>query len=205
MLGWTRSELRILQKFSAPIQIQAYLNRLRYNDQSTMMSPRRVMTARAAHCLEGALFAAAALRFLGHPPCIVDLTAHNDDDHIIAVFREEGLWGAIAKSNTTLLRFREPVYRSLRELAMSYFEMYFNTKGDKTLISYSRPVNLVRFDRFGWMTASEDLEYISDHLCAIHHIPLLTEKRRKHLNRADKDLMQACFLGSLPSGLYKPI
>jgi hypothetical protein len=205
MLSWTRGELRILQNFSAPIQIQAYLNQLRYNDQSTMMSPRRIMKARAAHCLEGALFAAAALRFLGHPPCIVDLTAHNDDDHIIAVFREEGLWGAIAKSNTTLLRFREPVYRCLRELVMSYFEMYFNTKGEKTLTSYTRPVNLARFDRRGWMTAGQDLEYISDYLFEIPHIPLLPKKGRKRLNRADKDLMRACFLGSLPSGLYKPI
>jgi hypothetical protein len=162
------------------------------------------MKARAAHCFEGALFAAAALRVLGHTPCIVDLVAHNDDDHVIAVFRERGLWGAIAKSNTTLLRFREPVYRSLRELVMSYFEMYFNTKGDKSLVSYSRPVNLSRFDGLQWMTAPGDLDYIGDHLFSIAHIPVVPEEHRESLNRADKDVMKACFLGSIPSGLYKP-
>jgi hypothetical protein len=202
--GWNQTELKILRSFSAPIQIQTFLNRLRYNDQPTTMSPRRVMKARTAHCFEGALFAAAALRFLGHPPWIVDLVAHNDDDHVIAVFREHGLWGAVAKSNTTLLRFREPVYRSLRELVMSYFEMYFNTKGDKSLVSYSRPVNLARFDRRRWMTAPEDLDDIGDHLFAIPHIPVVPEGQRERLGPADQDVMKACFLGSIPSGLYKP-
>lgn len=181
-----------------------FLNRLTYNDQPTTMSPRRVMKERTAHCFEGAMFAAAALRFLGDPPLIVDLTAHNDDDHVIAVFRRNGFWGAIAKSNTTLLRFREPVYRSLRELVMSYFEMYFNTKGEKSLVSYSRPVNLSRFDRRSWMTAEVDLDYIGDHLFAVKHIKVMPDARRKQLSPADRDVVKACFLGSIPSGLYRP-
>lgn len=201
---WSRSELRLLESFSAPIHIQTFLNRLRYNDQPTTMSPRRVMKERTAHCFEGAMFAAAALRFLGDPPLIVDLAAFNDDDHVVAVFRRNGLWGAVAKSNTTMLRFREPVYRTLRELVMSYFEMYFNTKGDKSLVSYSRPVNLARFDRRRWMTAAEDLDFIGDHLFAVRHINVVPDRLRKQLNPADKEVVRACFLGSLPSGLYRP-
>ena len=94
--AWNPAELRILRKFKTPVDIQSYLNRLPYNDKATAMSPRRVLRERTAHCFEGALFAAAALRFLGYPPLIVDLAAHNDDDHVIAVFKENRLWGAIA-------------------------------------------------------------------------------------------------------------
>jgi hypothetical protein len=200
---WSKKELSVFQGLTTPFQIQAYLNRLRYNDQATTMSPRRVIRERAAHCFEGALFDAAALRFLGYPPSIADLAARNDDDHVIAIYRVNGFWGAVAKSNTTMLRFREPVYRSLRELVMSYFEMYFNTKGDKSLISYSRPVNLARYDRLGWMTAEEDLDYIGDHLFAIPHIDVMPASQRKLLSPTDKDVLEACFLGALPSGLYQ--
>jgi hypothetical protein len=201
---WKQRELRLFRSFAAPIHIQSFLNRLRYNDRPTTMSPRRVIKERTAHCFEGAMFAAAALRFLGYPPLIVDLAACNDDDHVIAVFRENGFWGAVAKSNTTLLRFREPVYRDLRELVMSYFEMYFNTKGDKSLVSYSRPVNLARYDHRKWMTDMEDLDFIGDYLFAIKHTNVIPEAQRKLLHKADKEVVKACFLGSIPSGLYKP-
>ncbi len=201
---WNQKELNLLREFSAPIDIQSYLNHLRYNDQPTTMSPRRVMKQGAAHCFEGALFAAAALRSLGFPPLIVDLAAYNDDDHVIAVFRKNGYWGAVAKSNTTMLRFREPVYRNLRELVMSYFDMYFNTNGDKSLVSYSRPVSLARFDRLGWATAVEDLDYIGDYLFSVRHIDVVPASQRKLLSPTDRDVLRACFLGSLPSGLFKP-
>jgi hypothetical protein len=201
---WNPRELRLLRSFAAPIDIQSFLNRLPYNDRGTAMSPRAVMRERTAHCFEGALFAAAALRFLGHPALIVDLAADNDDDHVIAVFRENRLWGAVAKSNTTMLRFREPVYRTLRELVMSYFEMYFNTKGYKSLLSYSRPVNLARYDHLGWMTAAEDLHYMGDHLYAIGHIKVVPDAQRKLLSPADRDLLKACFMGAKGSGLFKP-
>ncbi|MBZ5499794.1 MAG: hypothetical protein LAP85_25625 [Acidobacteriia bacterium] len=204
MTHWSPGELRRLRSFATPNDIQIYLNRLPYNDQPHTKSPRRVMKEGTAHCFEGALFAATGLRFLGHAPLIVDLAACNDDDHVIAVFRMNGLWGAVAKSNTTLLRFREPVYRSLRELVMSYFEGYFNTRGDKSLISYSRPVNLARYDGRGWMTAEEDLDYIGAHLVAIRHIAIMPAAQRKLLSPADKEVLRACFLGALPSGLYRP-
>lgn len=201
---WSREELHLFRELRDPMRIQEYLNGLQYNDRGTAMSPRRVMRERAAHCFEGALFAAAALRTRGHPPLIVDMLAHNDDDHVIAVFRKNGLWGAVAKSNTTMLRFREPVYRSLRELVMSYFEMYFNTDGYKSLISYSRPLDLSTYDRRCWSTTEEDLQFIGDRLSEIRHTPLLTEAQRKSLSKADPDLMKGCFLGSIESGLYKP-
>ncbi len=202
--SWTPAELRILRPFKAPVDVQTWLNRLPYNDRTTAMSPRRVLRERTAHCFEGALFAAAAIRFLGYPPLIVDLAAHNDDDHVIAVFRENGLWGAVAKSNTTMLRFREPVYRSLRELVMSYFDVYFNTRGDKSLWSYSRPVHLARREFGNWMWAEEELDHIGEHLFSIKHIEVVPQSQRRLLSRADKDVIKACFLGSRRSGLYKP-
>jgi hypothetical protein len=123
--------------------------------------------------MDGALFAAAALRVQGHAPLIVDLEAVRDDDHVLAVFRERGCWGAIARSNFSGLRFREPVYRTLRELVMSYFECYFNLRRQKTLRRYSRPVDLSRFDGRGWMSAEEDLWYVAEHLLTVKHLRVL--------------------------------
>ena len=200
---WNREESRLLRRLRTPVQIQQFLNELPYNDRPTTLSPRRVMQERTAHCLEGALFAAAALRHLGYPPLIVDMLARNDDDHVIAVFRRNRCWGAVAKSNTTLLRFREPVYRSLRELVMSYFEMYFNTNGTKSFLSYSRPVHLARFDRRAWMTDGDDLDCIGDYLGTIRHTPVISEAERRQLSPADPEVIRACFLGAKESGLFK--
>ena len=102
-------------------------------------------------------FSAAALRWLGYPPLIVDLEAVRDSDHVLAVYRADGHWGAVAKSDYAGLRSREPVYRTVRELVMSYFEHYYNPAGEKSLRAYSRPVNLARFDHMGWMTACDSL------------------------------------------------
>jgi len=201
---WNARELRVLKGFASPMQIQAYLNRLPYNERSTALSPRRVMQEGRAHCFEGALFAAAALRFLDFPPLVVDLAAKNDDDHVVALFRVNRLWGAVAKSNTTLLRFREPVYRTVRELVMSYFDLYFNTKGVKSLWSYSRPVDLSRYDRRGWMTAEDDLHYIGDHLSALRHTKVVPDPQRRYFSPVDRDVQKAGFLGSKKSGLFKP-
>ncbi len=145
-------EFRLLRSLSTPHKIQKYLDELAYNKErggETCRSPRRVIRDRTAHCFEGALLAAAALRVQGRPPWILDLESVRDDDHVIAIYRDYECWGAIAKSNYSGLRFREPVYRSLRELVMSYFEDYFNLAGEKTLRAYSRPINLSRFDYIG--------------------------------------------------------
>jgi hypothetical protein len=190
-------------KLGSPPEIQAYLNRIPYDDVPGTRSPYWVTVEKRANCFEGALFAAAMLRLLGHPPLIVDLRAENDDDHILAVFRHNGLWGAVAKSNTTTLRYRDPVYRNLRELVMSYFEGYINTLGDKTLRSYSRPLHLGRYDRRNWATTGEDLSDIGEDLDRMTHTPLLSRKGIRALTPADRDLYKAVFLGSLKSGLYK--
>jgi len=204
METWTKGELRLFGRLSSPIKIQRYLNRMAYDPNYGARSPRWIIKERRAHCFEGAIFAAAALRQIGHPPRLVDIRSWNDDDHVIAVFKERGLWGALAKSNFTVIRFREPVYRSLRELVMSYFDVYFNALGDKTMRSYSLPLDLSRFDGRHWMTTAEDLEYIGDKLNAIRHIPVLTRGMIRRLNRADKDLVKAGLLGAKPEGLYKP-
>jgi hypothetical protein len=122
--------------------------------------------------MDGALFAAAALRLQGHPPLIVDLEGEQDTDHVLAVFRRAGCWGAIARSNYSGLRFREPVFRTIRDLVLSYVESYFNLRREKTLRRYSRPASLARFDRRNWMTAEEDLWYVAEHLVEIRHYRL---------------------------------
>jgi hypothetical protein len=150
------------------------------------------MRDKTAHCFEAALFAAAALRENGHPPLILDLESVRDDDHVIAIYRMDGHWGAMAKSNYAGLRFREPVYRTLRELVMSYFEHYYNLKGEKTLRAYSRPVNLSRFDRQHWMTSEDDLWVIPEYLVEIKHTPILQAARRMYM---DDRLFKAGLVG----------
>ncbi len=197
-------EQKFFKQFKTPFDIQLYLNSVKYNPDYITYSPRMVMHRQMANCFEGALFAAAVLRMLGHKPLIVDFMAYNDDDHVIAVFKQNNLYGAVAKSNTTTLRFREPVYRSIRELVMSYFDFYINTLGDKSLRSYSNPVNLSMFDKFNWMTTDDDLEFIGDYLFTIQHNEILGAKSIKSLSPADKDVLEICFIGSDPNGLFKP-
>ncbi len=201
--AWTAAERRFLRTLTSPAKIQAYLNRIPYDVDCAARSPRWVMRERRATCFEGALLAAAALRRLGHAPRIVDLRAWNDDDHVLAVFEANGRWGAIAKSNTTVLRFREPVYRGLRELVMSYFEVYINTEEQKTLRSYSRPLVLSRYDDRNWMTTDESLEYIGERLDAMAHVPLVTRRMIRALAPADPDLLRAALLGANAAGLYR--
>ena len=160
--GFHAAERAVFRRLGTPEKIQRFLDDLAYNKEhggETCRSPRRVLRDRTAHCMEGALFGAAALRMIGHPPLLLDLEAVRDDDHVLAIFQERGHWGAVAKSNYSGLRYREPVYRTLRELAMSYFEHYYNLRKEKTLRNYSRPVNLKRFDSIGWMTAEEDYSF----------------------------------------------
>jgi hypothetical protein len=187
----------VLRKLSTPEKIQQYLDDLPYNkekDGETCRSPRLVIENNSAHCFEGALFAAAALRVSGRPPLILDLAAVRDDDHVIAVYRTGDCWGAIGKSNYSGLRFRSPVYRTLRELALSFFEHYYNLKGEKTLRSYSRPVNLSRFDSIDWMTSEEPLWAIPEYLCEIKHTPIFEPTRRMFM---DERLYKAGLLGSV--------
>lgn len=203
-ISWTKEEKEFLKSFRDPWSIQIFLDSIAYNPAYECRSPRWVIRKRSAHCFEGALFAAAALDFLGHKPLIVDMKAFNDDDHVIAVFRDEGYWGSVAKSNFTSLRFREPVYRSLRELIMSYFDFFFNIYGDKSLRSYSRPFNLASLNSRNWATTDDDLEYIGDKIESLYHFPVVTEKMIKKLNIASDSMLKAGMLGSIEEGLFKP-
>jgi len=195
--GFTPGELRALRALRTPHGIQRALDAMPYHHASTAWSPRRVLRERRAHCLEGAVFAAAALRVLGYPPLLLDLEAVQDTDHVLAVYRERGHWGAIAKSNFTGLRYREPVHRSVRELVMSYFEGYINLRGDRTLRAYSHPVNLARFDRRrpGWMTTDGDLWWIAEHLVGVRHRRLLRPAMIRRLHRVDRRSLNAGLVG----------
>jgi len=194
----TAAELAVFRRrLDTPAKIQRFLDEIPYNteaDEETFRSPRRVLADRTANCIEGAVLAAAALRVQGNPPLIMDLTAVRDEDHVIAVFRRRGLWGAIATSKFTGLRYREPVYRTVRELAMSYFEQYFNLAGERTLRGYGRPVNLARFDRLHWMTSAEDLWWIAEHLERIPHVELVPPAAARGLTRLGPQLRAAGLL-----------
>src|SRR5437764_9056173 len=181
--GFSPLELRKLRALKTPAGVQRFLDSLPYHLADTSWSPRKVLQEKTAHCLEGAIFAAAALRVLGFPPLLWDLEAVNDTDHVLAIFKVRGRWGAVAKSNFTGCRYREPVYRTLRELAMSYFNIYFNLRFERTLRTYSRPVNLARFDRLNWMTTNKPIWFIAEHLCEIPHTRLLTPAMEKNLTR----------------------
>jgi len=193
------SERNVFARLTTPARIQRFLDDgLGYNLEpkgDTCYSPRLVLKHHVAHCMEGALVAAMALRFLGHPPLLVDLEAVRDSDHVLAVYRIGGLWGALAKSDYSGLRSREPVYRTIRELVMSYFEHYYNPAGEKTLRAYSRPVTLARFDSCGWMTAERDVWEIPNHLCDIAHTPVFPANRGRLLAPMDRRLYKAGRLG----------
>ena len=195
--AFTPRECRSFVALRTPHGIQRALDAMPYHAASTVWSPRRVLRERTAHCLEGAIFAATALRALGFPPLLVDLEAVQDTDHVIAVYRVRGHWGAIAKSNFSGLRYREPVYRTVRELVMSYFEGYINLRGDRTLRAYSNPVSLARFDRShaGWTTAPHDLWFIPEYLVGIPHEPLLTAAMIRNLKRTDRRSLAAGLVG----------
>lgn len=204
MVNWTKEDKDFLATLNDPDRIQAFLDSVSYNPVYECRSPRLVIKKRSAHCFEGALMAAAAMEFNGYKPLIVDLKAFNDDDHVIAVFHEDGHWGAVAKSNFTTLRYREPVYRTLRELVMSYFDFYFNTNGEKSLRSFSLPLNLNIYNKRNWQTTDEDLEFIGDKLESMHHYPVVDARMIGKLKRASEIMLQAGMLGSNADGLFKP-
>jgi hypothetical protein len=195
--GFTPRELRALRSLRSPHGIQRALDAMPYHLASSAWSPRRVLAEGTAHCLEGAVFAAAALRVLGFPPLLLDLEAVQDTDHVVAVYRVRGHWGAIAKSNFAGLRYREPVHRTLRELVVSYFEGYVNLRGERTLRAYSQPVNLARFDRShpGWMITDGDLWWVAEHLLDLPHTPLLTAAMVSRLHRVDRRSLGAALVG----------
>jgi hypothetical protein len=196
--GFTRAETSLLRSLSPEWRIQEFLDGLAYDTKGgSCRSPRRVIRDRECQCMDGALFAAAALRVQGRPPLILDLEADFDldDDHVLAVFRGPHGWGAIARSNYSGLRFREPFFRTTRELVMSYYESYFNLRRDKTLRRYSRPVNLKRFDRIDWMTSESDLWEIPEYLVDVPHVRIAPPRALARASKVDRRMFAAGLVG----------
>ena len=203
------SEVSFFKKLNSERKIQDFLNSLPFNYErrgTTCYSPRLVLKNKTAHCMEGAMFAAAVLEFHGARPLVMDLRSEaHDYDHVVALFKTGGKWGAISKTNHAVLRYREPVYSSVRELAMSYFHEYFDSRGRKTLREYSRAFDLGYFDRNpikfppqgmgrvrersiveNWRISDKNLFYIPDYLDEIKHFRILNPKQIRNLRVADK-------------------
>jgi hypothetical protein len=202
-MNWSKEEKKLLRQLSSPRKTQDFLDNISYSTDEFYRSPRSVIRDRKAHCFDGALFAAAALSYIGFPSLIVDMLSYNDDEHIIALFKINAHYGAIAKSNFTGLRFREPIYKSLRELVMSYFEDYYNLKYEKTLRGYTVPLNLSRFDNIGWMFKDESIDVIADATETIRRYNIISKKQISNLSLMDEKAYQAGLLGSDSKGLYK--
>jgi hypothetical protein len=201
---WTSSEKKFLKSLNTPEKIQTYLNNLVYNPVDDATSVRYVLMTNDAHCLEGGFVAAAALELQGYPPLMVSLQAEDDDHHVITVYKGKYGWGSLSKSNTSLLKGRDPVYRDIRELVMSYFDFYFNLKGEKALYAYSEPINLNRLGNFNWRTGDDNLVGLGYAMNDITHYEIMSVVDLKKLPRAAKIVQAACFLGADPAGLYHP-
>ncbi|MBM3354004.1 MAG: hypothetical protein FJY51_12220 [Betaproteobacteria bacterium] len=188
MLGLTRAEFAVLRRLRTPEKIQQFLYGLKQNFEpngDSCHSVREVLRARRAHCIEGAMLAACALWVHGEPPLLLDLQAVRDYDHVVALFRRRGRWGAISKTNGIGLRWRDPVYRSLRELAMSWFHEYYNKRDHKTLRTYSVPYDLRRLQPAQWVTVEDGAWDVVDELEDIRHFKLLAPGQARSVMRRD--------------------
>jgi hypothetical protein len=188
----TPAERRMFSRLDTPQKIQAFIEKLPPNFElkgETYMSPRRALKARTVHCAEGAVFAAAVLAYHGHPAWLMDIRAlPSDQDHIVTLFKERSLWGAISKTNHAVLRWRDPIYRSPRELAMSYAHEYNLDFGKKSMLAYSKPFSLMRYAPKRWVTAEDDLDWMMDALDQSPHEPVAPPhalKRRRRSTRVE--------------------
>lgn len=190
MFGFNKDEMRVLRKLNTPVKIQDYLESIPINFEKqgiTLMSPRRVLREKKAHCIEGALLAAAALWVNGQKPLLMDLrSVDHDFDHVVALFKIGNHWGAISKTNHAVLRYREPIYKSPRELAISYFHEYFLDDGAKTMRDFSKPFDLRKYRKQNWTTREENLWFIEKALDKAPHEKILSRAMVKHLRPADK-------------------
>ena len=192
-------------RFDSPWAIQNLISSLPYNPDDFCKSASRTLKVGTAHCMEGALLAAWLLEPLGHEPKILHFRAHRDDDHAVALFREKKRWGAIGKSNTTLLTWRPALYRSVQDLLMSYFPFYFNTKGQMSLCAWAGPISLKRYESWNWRDSPEDLGELSETFYDREkERAIMTPAKIEKLPKAEKRLVSACFLGSNTKGLYRP-
>jgi hypothetical protein len=202
--GFSQDEMRLLKTLRTPADIQAFLDGIVYSADDFSRTPLRVLKDRQANCFDGAMFAAAAFQVNGSAPLLLDMRAVNDDDHVIAVYRRHGCLGAVAKSNFVGLRFREPVYRTVRELVMSYFEDYYNTAREKTMRSYSRPLDVRSIKGIEWLSDEKAPDAIADQLDSMRHYPVMTRAMILGLNLTDERRCQAGLLGANKAGLFVP-
>jgi hypothetical protein len=181
----TPSERSVFRTLSSAQRIQDYLDTLPINFElagETNRSPRRVLRDRIAHCFEGAVLAAAAFAYHGRPPLLLDFEAlPTDESHVVALFRRDGLWGAVSKTNHAVLRYRDPVYRSIRELAMSYFHEFYEWSGAKSLRYYSQAFDLSRYAPEKWIVAEDDLDWLVDDLTRCRHLRVAPATFNRHL------------------------
>lgn len=190
MNSFNKKELVLLRKLNTPAKVQDFLNTIPFNFEhnkiDTIKSPLRVLREMNCHCIEGAIFSAHVLSLHGYKPRLVHLKTTSDDmDHVITIFKQDGLLGAISKTNHSVLRYRDPVYKTLRELVMSYFHEYFLNNGNKTLRQYSTPLDLNIFER-GWEVEMEDLWGIDEELDNIKHYDIFPKNNLKNLRKAEK-------------------
>lgn len=201
---WSVDELAVLRTLRSPITIQQFLDGIPYSAESRYRSPRSVLRDRKAHCFDGAVFAAAMLRRLGYAPLIVDMQAVRDDDHVIAIFKRNGKIGAVAKSNFVGLRYREPLYRDVRELVMSYFPSFYNMKKEYSLRQFTVPLDLSQYDAQHWEFADEPMEEIGLRLSFIPVTKLMTPSEIRSLHAVDDRTFKAGMVGSIKKGIYFP-
>lgn len=203
----SEEQYEIIRKLDTPYAIQTFLDQTPYSPEYINRTPIQVMSDRLAHCLDGAIFAAAALYRLGHQPLLVDMFPEPgmDDDHVLAIFKQNDCYGAVAKSNFPGLRMREPIHRTLRELVITYFESFFNVNGVKTLRTYTRPLNLRQFDRLGWINQPYTIQTIETCLLTKPRIPLITKAMADQLFQVDQLSYHAGTVGVNPDGLYRPL
>lgn len=202
-MQWTAKERRTLAALRTPADIQRYLDDLGYDERAGAASPRAVMRDGKANCFGGVLFACAALRELGHPPRMAYLDAAYDDGHCLALYESDGLWGALAKSNFTTLRSREPIYPYLA-LGLSYFDGFFNLFGKRTMRSFTAPIDLEPFERQGWRFAGDDLPYVDEAIDTAPKVWTLPRRKVKEINPVSPLLREAGMLGVNPAGLWRP-
>lgn len=201
----TKMESRRIAGLTSPPKIQAFLDGIEYSEEVRYRCPLTLLRDMKGHCFDGAVFAAAMLRRIGLPPLILDIIPNNnDDDHLLALYKVNGHWGAVAKSNYTGLRFREAIHRTIRELIISYFEVFFNAVGEKTMRAYTRPLNLKEFDKLHWEINDASLDAIADRLDEIRKFKPLTPAMIRNLSFADDRSLKAGLLGAKTAGLFKP-
>jgi hypothetical protein len=194
---WSATEESKIKKLNSPEKIQSFLDNAHYNLEGTPRVPSAVLKMKQAHCFDGAVFAASVLAYHGEPPLILDLCAVRDDDHILTIFKRGKYLGAIAKSNYVGLRFREPIFRTSRELVLSYFESYFNLEREKSLREYSEPFDMRKVRKLDWSLGEGVFDQIAGQLVKAPHFSILSKIEARKLSRVDSRTFSAGLVGSL--------